>query len=321
MVKYVDDDDKYAFYDGGDADAKAAPKSDNDRKTDKYGDEAANFKLADTPMGKNVADGKSPLVTERPCTDIICLIIFLVAWGAMLFMTIHGYVDGHIGKLLAPIDGNFQICGYTPKVEHYPKLVITRFVDGAWATMSEYGVCATECPKATTTEVDCVVLRDVTAGRGTCHMTDTYDSHDILNFCVPTLKTIGKEVLPYLKGFEADMRKSSAGKYFIDLWKSSTAIFVCMGLAFLYAIIILKLMSLWAEVIAYICVVLLQLGLAGGCVVFIFTYAHAKDSITKGMKGFEKEKLDDEAALYMAFAVILGIFAILFMVCVCCFRH
>ena len=56
----------------------------------------------------------------------------------MLFLTFHGFKNGDIKKLLAPLDGDDRFCGtkYEPKegqdveaydLTEYPKLMITDF--------------------------------------------------------------------------------------------------------------------------------------------------------------------------------------------------
>jgi hypothetical protein len=64
-------------------------------------------------------------------------------------MTIDGYVSGNPGKLLAPIDNNGQLCGYSAGVENYPYLYIPNIVAAAAnpTNIFAYGTCVTSCPK------------------------------------------------------------------------------------------------------------------------------------------------------------------------------
>ena len=61
-----------------------------------------------------------PTHNSRRCTDVLCCLIFLAFVVGMGFETVYGYVNGNPDKLVAPIDGNGNICGYTEGYEDYP---------------------------------------------------------------------------------------------------------------------------------------------------------------------------------------------------------
>ena len=67
---------------------------------------------------------QSPVNKPRRCTDIVCCMIFSAAVVGMFICTIIGYSSGEPWKLVAPIDGESNICGYTPGYEDYQHLYI-----------------------------------------------------------------------------------------------------------------------------------------------------------------------------------------------------
>ena len=67
--------------------------------------------------------GQGPF-NERRCTDVLCCIIFMVFLTGMGFCTSYGYAEGNPLKLVAPIDGDENICGVTPGYEDYQYLFI-----------------------------------------------------------------------------------------------------------------------------------------------------------------------------------------------------
>ena len=62
---------------------------------------------------------QSPVEKPRRCTDIICCIIFSAVVVAMFICTFYGYMNGEPWKLIAPIDGDGNICGWTAGYEDY----------------------------------------------------------------------------------------------------------------------------------------------------------------------------------------------------------
>lgn len=63
-------------------------------------------------------------VDDRGCTDCLCYLLFIVFLGAMMGCSGYGYIYGSPGKLLAPVDGDGNFCGYSPGFENYRYLFI-----------------------------------------------------------------------------------------------------------------------------------------------------------------------------------------------------
>lgn len=56
------------------------------------------------------------------------------------------------------------------------------------------------------------------------------------------------------------------------MYNSSTAIYICFGLSFVWSIIFIYIMSIFAETLAKCCVCLIQLGLIGFTVVSFYAW-------------------------------------------------
>ena len=58
----------------------------------------------------DVKDGPLP-EADRECRDTLCCILFLVAIGMMVFLSISGYQHGNLDKPWRGVDENGRICG------------------------------------------------------------------------------------------------------------------------------------------------------------------------------------------------------------------
>ena len=72
-----------------------------------------------------------------------------------------------------------------------------------------------------------------------------------------------------------NVANGSAGKYVYDLYLSSTSIFYSMGTSFVWSIICIYLLSMFAEYVAWAIVFVVQIGLIGGAVAFAGLYVDA----------------------------------------------
>ena len=66
---------------------------------------------------------KNPF-NNRKCTDLLCGLGFIGFVGVMMFMIVYGYIVGTPEMLLAPINTNNAICGFTAGTEDKPYLYI-----------------------------------------------------------------------------------------------------------------------------------------------------------------------------------------------------
>jgi hypothetical protein len=66
-----------------------------------------------------------------------------------------------------------------------------------------------------------------------------------------------------------ELSESPVGTVFEDMYKSSTSMYISMGMALVWSFVYIYLMSMFAEQLAWCCVFLIQIGLA---VTTIFTF-------------------------------------------------
>ena len=65
------------------------------------------------------------------------------------------------------------------------------------------------------------------------------------------------------------LKTELAGSVFEDMYKSSTSMYVSMALALVWSIVYIYLMSIFAEQLAWCCIVLIQVGLFAATI-FLF---------------------------------------------------
>lgn len=109
------------------------------------------------------------------------------------------------------------------------------------------------------------------------------------------------------------LSEGSAGKYVFDLYLSSTSIFYSMGTSFVWSIVCIYFLSLFAEYVAWAIVFVVQIGLIAGAAVSggMWVDATSEDASDK-----EAEK----ANMYMFAAVIFAILGAIFL-CMVCFGY
>jgi len=72
------------------------------------------------------------------------------------------------------------------------------------------------------------------------------------------------------KGVYAEIKNSAGGRGISDIMKAMTSIYIAIGTGFIYGLLLLYLMSAYAEVISWVCIVLTGIGLFGGSVLCYF---------------------------------------------------
>ena len=136
---------------------------------------------------------------NRKCTDVFMCIIFAVFIGGMGFCTSWGYANGNPNKLIAPIDGDGNICGVTPGYEEYEYLFIgdIHAVVESPATVHtfHYGMCVKSCPDTREESMNNFECKPTTRVR-TCNQDDenAYASYSILGYCIPEYDTLSADV-------------------------------------------------------------------------------------------------------------------------------
>ena len=138
----------------------------------------------------NPAIARKPTEKSRRCTDVLCCLVFLAFIVGMFYFTIYGYINGNPGKLIAPIDGEDNICGYDPGYEDYPYLYIDDISTAANnpTKVFSYGVCVKKCPEQSDDAIDCVTTEIESACTPDPGM--EYATTEWFNYCVPVYDSL-----------------------------------------------------------------------------------------------------------------------------------
>ena len=103
----------------------------------------------------------------------------------MFWATIYGYINGSPGKLIAPIDGDKNICGYSTGFEDYPLLYIDDISKAANnpTKVFSYSVCVKSCPSSVDDPIEC----KTTTGMPSCQPDPgmEYATTEFFNYCLP----------------------------------------------------------------------------------------------------------------------------------------
>jgi hypothetical protein len=127
--------------------------------------------------------------------------------------------------------------------------------------------------------------------------TSPFDHSECVAACDDCSRSIGHFCIPYLSGpkecasVKADeekfkaalelMLESNAFGRMMDLYKASTAIFICIATAIIFCLAYIYLMSFFAEQIAWAIVGITQVSLFIGCGACIFEYIDKSGSANK----------------------------------------
>ena len=112
----------------------------------------------------------------------------------MIVASIYGYVAGAPWKLIAPIDGGNNICGYTPGYEDYSHLMFGDIDHAAVNPLSifDYGICVKECPTTVDEVIDCKIPTDSPVAN--CTEGSRYTTYDFLSYCLPVYDSLPSNV-------------------------------------------------------------------------------------------------------------------------------
>ena len=118
--------------------------------------------------------------------------LFLAFLVGMLAAAIYGYVNGDPYKLIAPIDGAGNICGFDPGYVEYPKLYIANIIKAAENPheVFNWGVCVKECPESNTDDVECMTTPPNLVTVCNPGQALQYGTKDIVNYCYPVYDSL-----------------------------------------------------------------------------------------------------------------------------------
>lgn len=293
----------------GDDDYQKQTQTAEERTKDKYADETANYSARDQGLGEGV-------VKERGIKDCLCLIVYVVFLGAMVFCTIYGNRHGRINKLIAPLDGDNTFCGIEPAaVVPYPRLFIPEFTTSVKASFKS-AVCTDKCPKKGDT-----IKYYKKGSAAASSLVAKYDTKAVLNYCFPAsagaLSDNAKAIWLQAK---AEFLNNPVGKYFNDLYLSSTSIYISFFMSVIYSFVFIYLMSAFAETIAWICVGLAQLSFIFATIA-CWMYRSSEVARQAASHDWTKQQNEDShriQTLALVATIVFAIVSCLFLTCIIC---
>ena len=220
------------------------------------------WKGEEIQVNKDIA--RTPTHKNRRCTDILCCIIFLVFNVGMLTAAIYGYVYGSPGKLIAPIDGDGNICGYTPGYENYPSLYIDDIVDAASdpTNVFLYGVCAEACPTtADPYTINCKATKKNPAC--TPNPGEGYGTTEVLDYCYPDYDSLPQVAKDNWENMKKSVTSTSYGSAMADLYTIRYVLLIAAGIAVVVTLIYIKFMDWCAFWLSWFSVFLVLASLIG----------------------------------------------------------
>lgn len=96
------------------------------------------YKGEDYNVNQEIENGP---IQNRKCTDVLCLLLFIMFLGGYIWINVNAYKHGNVNKLLRPVNDDGKLCGVDELAE-YPNLY---YLVKA-SNKEERAVCVKECP-------------------------------------------------------------------------------------------------------------------------------------------------------------------------------
>lgn len=198
----------------------------------------------------------------------------------MFFCSILGYINGAPWKLVAPIDGDNRICGYSTGVEDYPYLFISNIDEAANPSnvhnVFEYGVCVKACPANKDDTIECVPTTETSTCAPAAN--ERYTTYYVFSYCIPNYDSLPVGVQNNWETLTTAIAGSSFGDFFADImtskWVILISVFICVAITFVY-IVLMHYCAFW---LSWISVGLIQIALVA---IGYFAWDYRRDSIAE----------------------------------------
>lgn len=152
-----------------------------------------------------------------------------------------------------------------------------------------------------------------------------YETFNVVGYCIANknLKQYDSEAAEHWSAvYSAFTESLKEAKFLRDFYLSSRAIYWTMGLSFVYCIIIIYLLSWFAEQIAWGMIIIIQLGLFAGVGAGVFLHNETKAAnaaILANNPQAPPSDLKKDNGIVMA--LVFGIFALLYLCAIVCGRR
>ena len=216
-------------------------------------------------------------MTDRKCTDLSFLVLFLATTAAMVGLSVYGFTQGNVHKLIGGIDGDHKICGASQGYEAFQNLYITDLGRRQDENIFASAVCVKACPSTRGAQIDCVPTSLVPECNSPAAQSTFYSTVSIAGYCFPKdLEELPAEFKTSWNKAVGKLKDSQAGQLFSDMQTLSVQIYSSLLLGVVYSVGFIFLMSRFATCLAYIALGIIEffiLAAAAGC----FLMATQKD--------------------------------------------
>ena len=195
---------------------------------------------------------------SRKCTDVLCCLIFLIFNVGMVAATTYGFENGQPGRLIAPIDSDGKMCGFSNGYENFPKLYIDDIVRAAAnpTKIFLYSVCVEKCPRRATDVIHC----KPTARNTDCNslvLNERYGTLDLANYCYPDYETLPLAAKMHWDTMAIQVEDSGAGGAVIDVFRCRWLILLSSAFALIITLIYIKFVDWCAFCFSWLQVLLI----------------------------------------------------------------
>ena len=211
----------------------------------------------------NVEIEKGPL-TDRRCTDIFCLIIFILAVGVGGWIGIYALENGDPDAIMAPMDADGKFCGRDEGYEDYPYLF---YADIEYSTWFPYAICVKSCPKMVDSETgtfECKGTSNVKADAdGNCKIIGpAYDSSLFIDrWCLPVYDTLPDTVKSNYDNIIGSLGLDDIQEYIRDIEKGVNLYLLCIGTCLVLIFFYNWMLRCFAEILTWIAIFAVAAGL------------------------------------------------------------
>jgi hypothetical protein len=186
------------------------------------------------------------LKTDRGCTDILCLLLYLSHWGVFFFVTFLGVSNGNPSKLYAPRDFRGEYCGAETNwnnglnLKDFPKLSYTMNVTHSAEHIALQLVCSTAAENALTSIMTATQLSDYRCACCKRACSTCFGSLNLVDFLTASAVASGTSSAAAKIGDLTTTANSASlfsadgpnGNYYSNMWEHATVFFnsVCLKL-------------------------------------------------------------------------------------------
>lgn len=247
---------------------------------------------------------------NRSCTDIICILFFLIFWGFIIFSIFVNLKDGESSRILRPVDNYGNQCGFG-KASKHKYLFFANIKIGSNLSPLKNSICVNECPSKVKQSLD-------------CHTNPSFEKCDSLtNEAYPTKLRLSRYCIPTEEHVKESLQVLFSVVNYEETFQSLTeyrmVFLYCFLLSILYSNIYSFLLQKCTRIIVIICILGYYLGLIALGYICYHQYRHHKSLEDIAGDKSSKEKQSRTANLYFWGGIGLAVLFVFSLLLMCFF--